>query len=277
MGTYREPIKKEAYFTSAQRDRYRRQTILPEVGVEGQALLLKSKVLVVGAGGLGSPVLLYLAACGVGTLGIVDFDRVDASNLTRQVIHSFDNIGRRKTESAKEGIGRINPDVQVLTFDERLTAANALDIIKEFDVVLDGSDNFETKYLLNDAAFFAGKPYVFGGAVRTEGQVSVFYPKIRGPCLRCIMPLLPSRSKAPTGSEVGVLGVVPGQIGLVQAAETLKLLLNIGVPMIGRFLLYSALEGDFTTVVVSKDPRCPLCGAQPTITSLQSQYVQSGV
>jgi adenylyltransferase/sulfurtransferase len=171
--------------------------ILSEVGVEGQMLLLKSRVLVVGAGGLGSSAVQYLAASGVGTLGVVDFDRVNASNLNRQIIHSFGNIGRRKTESAKEGIRRINPDVQVLTFDERLTSANALDIIKEFDVVLDGSDNFETKYLLNDAAFFAGRPYVFGGAVRTEGQASVFYPKTGGPCLRCIMPLPPQADQVP--------------------------------------------------------------------------------
>jgi molybdopterin/thiamine biosynthesis adenylyltransferase/rhodanese-related sulfurtransferase len=190
-------IVSETGFTSVQLNHYSRQMTLSEVGVEGQMLLLKSRVLVVGAGGLGSSAVQYLAASGVGTLGVVDFDRVNASNLNRQVIHSFDNIGRRKTESAKEGIRRINPDVQVLTFDERLTSANALDIIKEFDVVLDGSDNFETKYLLNDAAFFADKPYVFGGAVRTEGQASVFYPKTRGPCLRCIMPLPPQPHQGP--------------------------------------------------------------------------------
>ena len=263
-------IESEMGFTGVQLNHYSRQMMLSEVGVEGQMLLLKSRVLVVGAGGLGSPALQYLAASGVGTIGVVDFDRVNASDLNRQIIHSFDNIGTRKTESAKEAIKRINPDVQVLTFDERLTSANALDIIKEFDVILDGSDNFETKYLLNDAAFFAGKPYVFGGAVRTEGQATVFYPKTGGPCLRCIMPLPPHPNQVPTGSEVGVLGVVPGQIGLVQAAETLKLLLKKGEPMIGRLFLYSAMEADFITVTIKKDPTCPLCGSEPTIRSLEN-------
>ena len=263
-------IENETGFTGVQLDHYSRQMILSEMGIEGQMLLLKSRVLVVGAGGLGSSAVQYLAASGVGTLGVVDFDRVNASNLNRQVIHSFDSIGRRKTESAKEGIRRINPDVQILTFDERLTPANALDIVKEFDVVLDGSDNFETKYLLNDAAFFAGRPYVFGGAVRTEGQASVFYPQTGGPCLRCIMPLPPQPNQVPTCSEVGVLGVVPGQIGLVQAAETLKLLLKKGEPMIGRLFLYSAMEGDFRTVTIKKDPTCPLCGSEPTIRSLEN-------
>ena len=191
-------VENRTAFTRQQLDHYSRQMLLPEVGVEGQALLSKARVLVVGAGGLGSPAALYLAASGVGTLGIVDFDYVDASNLNRQVIHSFENVGTRKTESARAGIARINPDVAVEVFDERLTSQNAAAIIDGFDVVLDGSDNFQTKYLLNDAAFFAHKPYVFGAAVRTEGQASVFYPLGGGPCLRCMMPQPPAQDQVPT-------------------------------------------------------------------------------
>ncbi len=191
-------IDNQTLFTRDQLVHDSRQMLLPEVGVEGQTLLSKARVLIVGAGGLGSPAALYLAASGVGTIGIVDFDRVDASNLNRQIIHRFTSIGKAKTESAREGIERINPDVEVLTYDERLTWANAAAIVDQFDVILDGSDNFQTKYLLNDAAFFAGKPYVFGAAVRTEGQASVFYPKEGGPCLRCMLPQPPPQEMVPT-------------------------------------------------------------------------------
>jgi molybdopterin/thiamine biosynthesis adenylyltransferase/rhodanese-related sulfurtransferase len=191
-------VENQTRFTGEQLVHYSRQMILPEVGVEGQTRLSNARVLVVGAGGLGSPAVLYLAASGVGTIGIVDFDQVDASNLNRQVIHAFANVGMAKTASAREGIARINPDVEVLTFDYRLTWVNALDIVRDFDVILDGSDNFQTKYLLNDAAFFEGKPYVFGAAVRTEGQASVFYPKEGGPCLRCMLPSPPRQELVPT-------------------------------------------------------------------------------
>jgi molybdopterin/thiamine biosynthesis adenylyltransferase/rhodanese-related sulfurtransferase len=191
-------VENKTTFTRQQLDLYSRQMLLPEVGVEGQTLLSKARVLVVGAGGLGSSAMLYLAASGVGTLGIVDFDYVDVSNLNRQVIHSFKNVGRSKTESAREGIARINPDVLVEVFDERLTSENAAAVIDAFDIVLDGSDNFQTKYLLNDAAFFAGKPYIFGAAVRTEGQSAVFYPRQGGPCLRCMMPRPPAQDQVPT-------------------------------------------------------------------------------
>ena len=177
---------------------YSRQMLLPEVGADGQMKLLKAKVLLVGAGGLGSAALLYLAASGVGTIGLVDFDRVDASNLSRQIMHAYGNVGKAKTESAREGIARINPEVQVITFNDRFTPANALDIIKDFDIVLDGSDNFQTKYLLNDAAFFAGKPYIFGAAIRMKGQASLFFPKEGGPCLRCIFPRPPRQDLVPT-------------------------------------------------------------------------------
>ena len=191
-------IENETALTGEQLAHYSRQMLLPQVGVEGQARLLKARVLLVGAGGLGSSAALYLAASGVGTIGIADFDRVERSNLSRQVIHAYANMGKAKTESAKEGIGRINPDVRVITFGERLTPLNARDIVKDFDLVLDGSDNFQTKYLLNDAAFFEGKPYIFGAAVRMEGQASVFFPKGGGPCLRCLMPKPPRQDLVPT-------------------------------------------------------------------------------
>lgn len=191
-------VENRTTFTRQQLDHYSRQMLLPEVGVEGQTMLSKARVLVVGAGGLGSPAVLYLAAAGVGTIGIVDFDRVDPSNLNRQVIHGFANVGMEKTESARDGIGRINPDVRVELFNERLTRENGAGIIDNFDVVLDGSDNFQTKYLLNDACFFTGKPYIFGAAVRTEGQTAVFHPRSGGPCLRCMMPTPPPQDQVPT-------------------------------------------------------------------------------
>lgn len=258
--------------TAEQLVHYGRQMLLPGIGAEGQKKLLASRVLVVGAGGLGSASLLYLAASGVGTIGIVDFDRVDLGNLHRQVIHTYPNIGRPKTDSAADTIARINPDVRVIAFNERLTPANAVDIIRDFDLVLDGSDNFQTKYLLNDAAFFAGKPFVFGAAVRTEGQASVFSPGSGGPCLRCMLPEPPGKDSVPGASEVGVLGVVPGQMGLIQATEALKLLLDTGQPLIGRFLIYNALEADFRVFTLKKDPACPLCGSNPTILTLRDPY-----
>ncbi len=265
-------IENATGLTAEQLVHYGRQMLLPGVGAEGQKVLLSSRVLVVGAGGLGSASLLYLAASGVGTIGIVDSDRVDAGNLHRQVIHSHGNIGRPKTDSAADTIARINPDVRVIGFNERLTPANALDIMKEFDIILDGSDNFPTKYLLNDAAFFARKPFVFGAAVRTEGQASVFSPGSGGPCLRCMLPEPPGQDSVPGASEVGVLGAVPGQMGLIQAAETLKLLLGTGRSLTGRFLTYNALEADFRVFTLKKDPDCRLCGSSPTILTLRDPY-----
>ncbi len=265
-------IENATGLTTEQLVHYGRQMLLPGIGAEGQKKLLSSRVLVVGAGGLGSAALLYLAASGVGTIGIVDSDRVDAGNLHRQVIHTYANIGRPKTDSAADTIARINPNVRVIGFNERLSAANALGIMKEFDIILDGSDNFQTKYLLNDAAFFARKPFVFGAAVRVEGQASVFSTRDGGPCLRCMLPEPPGWNAVPGASEAGVLGVVPGQMGLIQATETLKLLLGTGRPLIGRFLIYNALDADFRVFTLKKDPACPLCGSNPTILTLRDPY-----
>jgi sulfur-carrier protein adenylyltransferase/sulfurtransferase len=249
-------------------ERYSRNMLLPEIGEKGQIKLMDAKVLLVGAGGLASSAGLYLAACGVGTLGVVDFDRVDPSNLNRQVIHSVHDIGRLKVDSAKSAMERINPDVNVVPFAERLNAGNVHHIIGGFDIVMDASDNVGTKYLLNDACYFSGKPYVFGGAVGFDGQAGVFWPRKKGPCLRCLFPEPPPRHLAPTCSEAGVLGVVPGQIGLVQATEVIKLILGIGTPMIGKFYLYSALNLTNRILETGKDPNCPLCGETPRIRAL---------
>jgi sulfur-carrier protein adenylyltransferase/sulfurtransferase len=249
-------------------ERYSRNMLLPEIGEEGQIRLMDAKVLLVGAGGLASSASLYLAACGVGTLGVVDFDRVDPSNLNRQVIHGVNDIGRLKVDSAKSAMERINPDVNVIPFAERLTAVNALHIIGGFDIVMDASDNVGTKYLLNDACYFSGKPYVFGGAVGFDGQAGVFWPREKGPCLRCLFPEPPPGHLAPTCSEAGVLGVVPGQIGLVQATEVIKLILGIGTPMIGKFYLYNALSLTSRVLETGKNQHCPLCGETPRIRAL---------
>jgi sulfur-carrier protein adenylyltransferase/sulfurtransferase len=251
-----------------QLERYSRNMLLKEIGEEGQVRLLNAKVLLVGAGGLASSAGLYLAACGVGTLGVVDFDRVDLSNLNRQVLHGVDDVGRLKVESARSAIERINPDVNVVPFAERLLPENALRIISGFDIVMDASDNVDTKYLLNDGCYLSGKPYVFGGAVGFDGQAGVFWPKKKGPCLRCLFTEPPPRHVAPTCSEAGVLGVVPGQIGLVQANEVIKLILDIGTPMIGKFYLYNALDLTNRTIETGRNPDCPLCGENPRITAL---------
>jgi len=263
-------FKTDGTMDQEQIKRYSRQILMHEIKEEGQQKLLKARVLIVGAGGLGCPTGLYLASAGVGTIGIVDFDRVGLSNIHRQVLHATADIGRPKTDSAKNAILRINPEVNIVTFEQRFTPDNALDIIKDFDVVIEGSDNFETKFLLNDAAFLSGKPYIFGGAVRFDGQASVFYPKGGGPCLRCMVPEIPPADTSPTSSEVGVLGVVPGLIGLVQAAEALKFILNIGDTLIGRFFVYNCLKADFKTFFVDRNPSCPLCGENPTIKGLSS-------
>ena len=242
-----------------QRNRYQRHLLLPEVGEAGQQRLLESKVLLLGAGGLGSPAALYLAAAGVGTIGIVDMDVVDSSNLQRQILHNLDRIGERKVDSAKKTITAMNPDVDVVTYDVRLGADNVLDIINSYDVIVDGTDNFPTRYLVNDAALLKRIPVVHGSIFRFEGQATVFYP-YEGPCYRCLVPEPPPAELAPSCAEAGVLGVLPGIIGSIQAVETIKLLLDLGEPLVGRLLAYDALEESFRTFKIRRDPECPACG-----------------
>ena len=242
-----------------QRNRYQRHLLLPEVGETGQLKLLDSKVLLLGAGGLGSPAALYLAAAGVGTLGIIDMDVVDASNLQRQILHNTDRIGERKVDSAKKTLTLINPDVNVVTYDVRLGADNILDIIDGYDVIVDGTDNFTTRYLVNDASLLKGIPVIHGSIFRFEGQVTVFNP-YEGPCYRCLLPEPPPAELAPSCSEAGVLGVLPGIVGSLQAVETIKVLLGIGDTLQGRLLAYDALEQSFRTFKVRRDPACPACG-----------------
>ncbi len=241
-----------------QRSRYSRHLLLPEVGEEGQQRLLESKALIIGAGGLGSPVALYLAAAGVGTIGIVDFDVVDGSNLQRQILHDSRRIGTPKAESARETLRALNPDVRVAVHQTRFTADNALEIIDGYDVVVDGADNFPTRYLVNDASLHLRVPVVHGSIFRFEGQATVFDP-YRGPCYRCLFPEPPPPELAPSCAEAGVLGVLPGVIGSIEAMEALKLLLGIGESLAGRLLLYDALEEDFRIVALRRDPDCPAC------------------
>jgi sulfur-carrier protein adenylyltransferase/sulfurtransferase len=242
-----------------QRNRYQRHLLLPEVGEAGQQRLLESKVLLLGAGGLGSPAALYLAAAGVGTIGIVDMDVVDASNLQRQILHNLDRIGDRKVDSAKKTLTAMNPDVNVVTYDVRLGADNILEVIDGYDVIVDGTDNFPTRYLVNDAALLKRIPVVHGSIFRFEGQATVFYP-YQGPCYRCLVPEPPPAELAPSCAEAGVLGVLPGIVGSIQAVEAIKLLLNLGDPLVGRLLAYDALEQSFRTFKVRRDPACPACG-----------------
>jgi sulfur-carrier protein adenylyltransferase/sulfurtransferase len=245
--------------TSDQRNRYARHILLPEVGEEGQARLLDSKVALIGAGGLGSPVALYLAAAGVGTIGIVDYDVVDSTNLQRQVLHSLDRIGMPKADSARETITGLNPDVKVITHAERLSAGNALEIISGYDVVVDGGDNFPTRYLVNDVSLHLRIPVVHGAIFRFEGQASVFHP-YESPCYRCLFPEPPPPELAPSCAEAGVLGVLPGVIGSIQAVETIKMLLGLGETLAGRLLIYDALEQDFSNVRINRNQACPACG-----------------
>jgi sulfur-carrier protein adenylyltransferase/sulfurtransferase len=253
-----------ATLTPEQRNRYHRHILLPEVGEEGQQKLLGAKVLLLGAGGLGSPAALYLAAAGVGTLGIVDMDVVDASNLQRQILHNMDRIGERKVDSAKKTITAINPDVDVVTYDVRFGADNILDIIDGYDVIVDGTDNFPTRYLLNDASLLKHIPVVHGSIFRFEGQVTVFDP-YNGPCYRCLLPEPPPPELAPSCAEAGVLGVLPGIIGSIQALEAIKVILDLGEPLRGRLLAYDALEESFRTFKVRRDPACPACGENAQI------------
>ena len=250
--------------TPEQRDRYGRHLLLPEVGEEGQQKLLGAKVLLLGAGGLGSPAALYLAAAGVGTIGIVDMDVVDASNLQRQILHNLERIGDRKVDSAKKTLTALNPDVDVVTYDVRLGADNILDIIDGYDVIVDGTDNFPTRYLLNDASLLKRIPVVHGSIFRFEGQVTVFDP-YNGPCYRCLLPEPPPPELAPSCSEAGVLGVLPGIVGSIQALEAIKLVLDLGEPLRGRLLAYDALEETFRNFKVRRDPSCPACGENAQI------------
>jgi adenylyltransferase/sulfurtransferase len=246
--------------------RYQRQMIMPEVGPVGQRKLLNAKVLLIGAGGLGSPAAMYLGAAGVGTLGLVDFDVVDASNLHRQLLHGHKDIGKPKVESAADTLMDINPDVKVVAFNEPISSENAMKIIPQFDVVVNGSDNFPTRYLVNDAAYFAGKPLVDGSIFRFEGQATVYQPG-KG-CYRCLFPTPPPPGAVPSCADAGVLGVLPGIIGSIQAIETIKLILGVGRSLSGRLLIFDALDMEFREVKVRRDPDCPVCGDEPTQTGL---------
>jgi adenylyltransferase/sulfurtransferase len=254
-------------FTDEQIERYSRHIILPEVGGSGQQKMLEARVLLLGAGGLGSPAAYYLAAAGIGNLGIVDFDRVDLSNLQRQIIHSTERIGMLKTESAKKTIEALNPDVTVTLYNERLDSNNIMRLIEGYDYIIDGSDNFPTRYLVNDACVMKNKTLIHGSIYRFEGQVTVFKP-IDGPCYRCLYPEPPPPDMSPNCQEGGVLGVLAGVIGNLQVAEVLKLVLGIGKPLIGKLLIYDALNTEFRNLRLRKDVNCPICGEKPTIKEL---------
>ena len=247
--------------------RYSRHLIMPEVGMEGQLKLKQARVLCIGAGGLGSPLALYLGAAGVGTLGIVDFDVVDFTNLQRQVIHGTSDVGRKKLDSAADTLREINPNIEIRKFETRLTSANALELFREFDIVADGTDNFPTRYLVNDACVLTGKPNVYGSIFRFEGQASVFATR-EGPCYRCLYPEPPPPGLVPSCAEGGVLGILPGLVGVIQATETIKLILGSGEPLIGRLLLVDALSMRFRELKLRKNPDCPACGTHPTVTEL---------
>ena len=257
--------------------RYSRHLILPEVGLAGQKKIKATKVLCIGAGGLGSPIAMYLAAAGIGKIGIVDFDTVDFSNLQRQIIHGTDDVGRPKAESAKETIGSINPNVEVVIHNTRISAENALDLIAPYDIVVDGTDNFPTRYLTNDACVLLKKPNVYGSIFRFEGQASVFAPHLGGPCYRCLYPEPPPPGMVPSCAEGGVLGVLPGIIGCIQTNEILKLALGKGTSLVGRLLLFNALDMKFRELKLRRDPSCPLCGDKPSITALIDYEMFCGI
>ena len=253
--------------TNDELGRYSRHLILPEVGMEGQQRLKAAKVLCVGTGGLGSPLALYLAAAGIGTLGLIDFDVVDASNLQRQIIHSTKDIGRKKIDSAQEKLNALNPALDVVKHDTMLTSANALEIFAQYDIIADGTDNFQTRYLVNDACVLLNKPNAYGSIFRFEGQASVFATE-EGPCYRCLYPEPPPPGLVPSCAEGGVLGILPGLVGVIQATEVIKLILGKGEPLIGRLLLVDALTMRFRELKLRKNPDCPVCGANPTVTEL---------
>src|SRR5450432_4111522 len=256
--------------------RYSRHLIMPEVGMEGQQKLKAARVLCIGTGGLGSPLALYLTAAGVGTLGMVDFDTVDYTNLQRQIIHTTADVGRKKLDSAADKLKAINPFLNLRTFDMKLSSANALDLFRQFDIVVDGTDNFPTRYLVNDACVLLGKPNVYGSIFRFEGQATVFATE-NGPCYRCLYPEPPPPGLVPSCAEGGVLGILPGTIGLIQATETVKLILGIGEPLVGRLLLYDALAMRFRELKLRKNPECPICGDHRTITKLIDYHQFCGV
>ncbi|MEV0191256.1 adenylyltransferase/sulfurtransferase MoeZ [Kitasatospora purpeofusca] len=256
--------------------RYSRHLIIPDVGMAGQKRLKNAKVLCVGAGGLGSPALMYLAAAGVGTLGIVEFDVVDESNLQRQIIHGQSDIGRSKGESARDSVKEINPYVEVVLHDERLDNSNVMEIFSGYDLIVDGTDNFATRYLVNDAAVLLGKPYVWGSIYRFDGQASVFWAE-HGPCYRCLYPEAPPPGMVPSCAEGGVLGVLCASIGSIQVTEAIKLLAGVGDPLVGRLMIYDALEMNYRQVKVRKDPNCALCGENPTVTELIDYEAFCGV
>lgn len=240
--------------------------IMPEVGPEGQQRLNAAKVLCIGAGGLGSPAALYLAAAGIGKLGLVDFDEVDLSNLQRQILHGTKDVGRKKLESARERLHDVNPEIEIVTHPDRFTSENALEIISGYDIVVDGSDNFPTRYLSNDVCVFAKKPNVYGSVFRFDGQTTVFAPHLGGPCYRCLFPEPPPPGSVPNCAQAGVLGVLPGIIGTIQASEAIKLILGVGEPLIGRLLYFDALKMKFREFNLRRDPQCPVCGDSPSIT-----------
>ncbi len=254
-------------YTPEQLIRYSRHFLLPEVGEDGQAKLLQAKVLMVGAGGLGSPAAYYLAAAGVGTLGIIDNDVVDISNLQRQILHANDRVGMPKVESAKKTLEGLNPDVKVVPYQAKLTSENIMEILKDYDLVIDGCDNFPTRYLVNDACVLAGKPNVHGSIFQFEGQATVFYPG-KGPCYRCLYPEPPPAEMAPSCAEAGVLGVLPGLIGVIEALEAVKLILGKGDSLVGRLLHFNTLTMEINTLKLRRDPNCPMCGDNPTIKEL---------
>jgi molybdopterin/thiamine biosynthesis adenylyltransferase/rhodanese-related sulfurtransferase len=262
------PFSTPRMLTEDQRHRYSRHTIMPEVGEEGQLKLLDASVLLIGAGGLGSPAAIYLAAAGVGKIGIVDFDVVDTSNLQRQIVHRLEDVDRPKVESAANTITQLNPDVKVVGHQTQLTSENAFDIIKPYDIIINGSDNFPTRYLVNDACVLLGKTLIDASIFRFEGQVTVYDAANGGPCYRCLYPDPPPPGEVPSCAEGGVLGVLPGIIGSLQAVEAVKLILGQGDPLIGRLLLYDALDAEFREVKISKNPACPVCGERPTVTEL---------
>ena len=253
-------------FTAEELKRYSRHLVMPEVTLEGQRRLKAAKILCIGTGGLGSPATLYLAAAGIGTLGLVDFDRVDLSNLQRQILHGTSDIGRKKLESARDRLSEVNPHVQIALHEERFASGNALDLVAGYDLVIDGSDNFPTRYLSNDVCVWARKPNVYGSVFRFDGQSTVFAPHLNGPCYRCLFPEPPEAGSVPNCAEAGVLGVLPGVIGTIQAIEAIKLLLGLGETLIGRLLHFDALKMRFREFKVRRDPQCPVCGDSPTIT-----------
>ncbi len=256
--------------------RYSRHLLLPEVGVGGQEKLCDAKVLCIGTGGLGSPLGLYLAAAGIGTLGLVDFDIVDQSNLQRQIMHGESTVGKLKVDSAKDRLADMNSDVEVVTYNTRLSSENALEIFKDYDIIVDGTDNFPTRYLANDAAVLLGKPYIYGCILRFEGQASVFHSK-EGPCYRCLYPEPPPPGLVPSCAEGGVLGILPGIIGLIQATEVVKLILGKGETLIGRLMIFDALAMKFRELKLRKDKDCPICGDNPTITELIDYELFCGI